>query len=79
MDLGDSDGDMIARRKAIEQWLIERPLLGFSDGVLIPIGLPDTAYGVIHACETFGDQMGQRDRGRSGWGTFWVVAFKHRS
>ena len=62
IDLEDSDSNMIARRKAIEQWLIERPFLGFGDGTLIPIGLPDTAYGVIRACETFGDRMEQRDR-----------------
>ena len=59
----EAAGDAIARRKAVEQWLIERPFLGFSDGVLIPVGLADTTYGVIHACEAVVDHAGRREIG----------------
>ena len=61
-ELREAGGDMIARRKAIEQWLIERPFLEFSDGVLVPVGLPDTAYGVIHACEASANPNPKRGR-----------------
>ena len=58
----EADGGMIARRKAIEQWLIERPFLEFSDGALVPVGLPDTTYGVIHACEAFANHSAKEER-----------------
>ena len=51
-DLGDIAGDPIPIRKEIERWLIERPILRFDDGVIIPIGLPETVHGVISAIET---------------------------
>ena len=60
---GGPDADAISHRKAIEQWLIDRPFIQFDDGVIVPIGQPETVHGVIGALEAF---MEHKASGRTG-------------
>ncbi|MYI20526.1 MAG: hypothetical protein F4121_10770 [Acidimicrobiia bacterium] len=63
LHLGAPEAEPLILRKAIEQWLIDRPFLRFDDGVIIPIGLPEMVHGVISALETY---KGRGETGKTG-------------
>ena len=51
LDNGGRTETLVDRRQAIDGRCIERPFFQFDDGMIVPVGLPDTVYGTIALCQ----------------------------
>ena len=47
-DLGET---VVDRRRTIDERCLERPFIQFDDGMILPVGLPDTVYRTISLCQ----------------------------
>lgn len=47
----DGHGDFAERRRRIEMLFVDRPFFEFDDGVILPVGIPDTVHGTVERCQ----------------------------
>ncbi len=48
---GDPGETLVDRRRTIDERCVERPFFQFDDGMIVPVGLPDTVYRTISLCQ----------------------------